>query len=98
MLDYIYYDEPLGFEKHPINWIKEIQAQDSLEEIDLGEGTLKIITYISAKVDPDLKMKIIELLKEFKDLFALDYNEMTSLSRDMVELKLPIRPGKKPVK
>lgn len=41
---------------------------------------------------------MVELLKEFKDNFSWDYNEMTGLSRDMVELKLPIRPRKKPVK
>ena len=32
------------------------------------------------------------------DLHFLDYNKMPSLSRKMVELKLPNRPGKKPIK
>lgn len=41
---------------------------------------------------------MVKLLKEFKDCFTLDYNEMLGLSRDMVELKLPIQLGKKPVK
>jgi len=40
----------------------------------------------------------MELLKEHKDCFAWAYNEMPGLSRKMVELKLPIRPGKKPIK
>jgi len=37
-------------------------------------------------------------LKKYKDYFAWDYNEMPGLSRDMVELKLPLRPNKKLVK
>lgn len=61
-----YDNEPLGFEKDPLETNKKMQAQDPLEEAYLGEGA--------------------------------DYNEMSGLSRDMVELKLPIRPGKKLVK
>jgi hypothetical protein len=34
-LDYIFDDDPLGFEKDPSVSTKKIQAQDHLEEIDL---------------------------------------------------------------
>jgi hypothetical protein len=69
-----------------------------LEEVDLGDGFIKRPTYISTKIDKDFKVRIIEILKKYKNCFAWDYNEMPGLSRDMVELKLPIRPDKKPVK
>lgn len=59
---------------------------------------MKIPTYISAKIEPSMKKKVVELLKEFKDCFSWDYNKMPGLSQNMVELKLPIRPGKKSVK
>ncbi|KAK2444202.1 hypothetical protein QL285_015246 [Trifolium repens] len=59
---------------------------------------MKRPTYISANISPDLKGKLVLLLKEFSDCFAWDYNEMPGLSREMVELKLPIKAGKKPVK
>lgn len=48
-LNCIYDDEPLGFEKDPITLTKRMQAQDPLEEIDLGDETTKMPTYISAK-------------------------------------------------
>lgn len=48
--DCIYDDEPSGFKKDPMNSNNKIQAQDPLEEIDLGDRTFKIPTYISAKV------------------------------------------------
>lgn len=41
---------------------------------------------------------MILLLKEYKDYFAWNYDEMPRLSRALVELKLPIKPGKKPIK
>jgi hypothetical protein len=37
-------------------------------------------------------------LKEYFDCFAWNYNEMSGLSRDFVEHKLPIKPGFKPYK
>lgn len=75
-----------------------MKAQDPLEEINQGEGEVKRPTYISAKVKPSMKKKVVVLLKEFKDFFAWDYNDMSGLSRNMMELKLLVRPGKKSVK
>src|ERR1044072_9525737 len=81
----IYDDEPFGFEKDPNISTKRMQAQDPLEEVDLGYGEVRRPTYISAKIDPSLKNEMVCLLKEFKDCFALDYNEIPGLSRDLVE-------------
>lgn len=69
-LDCIYGDESLGFEKYPFNFTKWMQAQDALEEIDLGDGLTKRPTYISSKLNLTLKERVIKMLKEFKDCFA----------------------------
>src|SRR4051812_45480528 len=97
-LDAIYDKEPLGFEKYPVSSSAKMLGQDPLEEVDLGDGTTKRITYINTKLDPKLKNKIVKLLKKNKDYFAWDYDEMPGLKRDLVELKLPIKDGKKPIK
>ncbi|CAJ2679325.1 unnamed protein product [Trifolium pratense] len=97
-LDCIYDDEPLGFEKDPHSSIQRMQAQDPLQEVDIGDGSVKRPTYISANIDPTLKEKMVELLKKYRDCFAWDYNEMPGLSRNLVEHRLPLRPDKKPVK
>ncbi|XP_050894658.1 uncharacterized protein LOC127101322 [Lathyrus oleraceus] len=97
-LDAIYDEEPLGFEKDPVISSAKMLAQDPLEEIDLGVGSTKRITYISIKLDPKLKVRVIELLRENKDCFAWDYDEMPGLKRELVELKFPIKDGKKPIK
>ena len=69
-LDCIYDEEPLGFERDPLNETPKMQAQDPLEEIDIGDGSAKRLTYISANISPDLKGKLVLLLKEFSDCFA----------------------------
>lgn len=64
----------------------------------MGDGAVKRPTYIIVKVEPGMKKKVVELLKEFKECFAWDYDKMSGLSRNMVKLKLSIRPSNKPVK
>lgn len=56
------------------------------------------VKYISADIIPELKIKVIQLLKEYKYCFVWYYNEIPGLNRDLVELKLPIKPRKKPIK
>ena len=97
-LDCIYDDKPLGFEEDPLGSATKMRGQDPLEEVNLGDNPIKRPTYVSAKVTKEFKERIVELLKEYKDYFAWDYNEMSGLSQEMVELKLPIRLDKKPVK
>jgi len=64
------------------------------EEDPLGSTTkMRAPTYVRVKITKEFRDLIVELLKEYKDCF-----EMSGLSREMVELKLSIRPDKKPVK
>src|ERR1051325_3878751 len=97
-LDAIYDTEPLGFEKDPTNSGAKMLAQDPLEEVNLGDDNTKRVTYISAKLSPSLKQEVIEVLKKNKDCFAWDYDEMPGLKRELVEHRLPIKDGKKPIK
>ena len=75
-----------------------MQAQDPLEEIDLGDGITKRPTYISTKVGSEMRAKLVEVLTEYMDYFSWDYDEMPGLNRSVVEHRLPIQPWKKPVK
>lgn len=75
-----------------------MQPQDPLEEVDLGDGDIKRPTYISTTLECGMKNVVINLLREYNDRFSLDYNEIPSLRRDLVELKLAIKFGKRLVK
>ena len=41
---------------------------------------------------------MVKLLKGYKDCFAWNYDELPGLERELVEHKLPIKPGYKLVK
>src|ERR1051325_7259 len=97
-LDAIYDQEPLGFERDPGSTNAKMSAQDPLEEVNIGDEVEKRVTYISAKLSPSLKHKVVELLKANRDCFAWDYDKMPGLKRELVEHRLPIKDGKKPIK
>src|SRR5919201_1337019 len=78
--------------------VRGFMSADKLEEIDVGDSTKSRPMYISANLDPEYKLKLVELLKEFKDCFTWDYTEMPGLDRSIVEHKLPIKPGFRPFK
>ena len=71
-------------------------SADDLEEIDIGPGDRPRLTFISKNLLAEFRTKLIELLKEYRDCFALEYYEMLGLSRSIVEHRLPIKPGYKP--
>ena len=45
-------------------------SADLLEEIDIRPGDRPRPTYASAKLDPDYKKELVNLLKEYRDYFA----------------------------
>src|SRR5688572_26932578 len=68
-------------------------SADSLEMVDLGDGSKPRPTYISARLDPEYKRELTSLLREFKDCFAWEYHEMPGLDRSIVKHRLTIKPG-----
>lgn len=66
-------------------------SADELEEVDIRPGDRTRPTYVSAKLDPKFKQELISLLKEYNDRFAWEYYEVPSLSKSIVEHRLPIK-------
>jgi hypothetical protein len=71
---------------------------DELEEIDIGNGSVRRPTYIRAGLTKEQKAKMHEVLTEFVDCFTWSYVEMLGLSRDLVEPCLPMKQGFRPFK
>jgi hypothetical protein len=71
-------------------------STDELEEVDIGPGDKPRLTFISRKLNPRLREATILLLKEYADCFAWDYTEMPRLDRNIMEHRLPLKPGFRP--
>ena len=56
------------------------------------------MTFISSLLGTTFCLKLVEVLEEFKDCFTWEYCEMPGLDRTLVEHRLPIREGAKPIK
>jgi hypothetical protein len=71
---------------------------DPLEEIDIGDGVTPRPTFVNKNLSVDYKNNLVELLREYIDYFAWNYQEMSGLSRDLVEHRLPIKASFRPFK
>ncbi|KAM1672865.1 hypothetical protein ACFX1Q_041148 [Malus domestica] len=74
------------------------EVQDHLEVINLGTEEDPIPIQISGLLRVDDRARIVCLLQEFKDCFAWHYTEMPGLDPTLVEHRMPIKEGYKPVK
>ena len=76
----------------------QVVAEEELEEVDLGFGSQEPRPIsISASLIEKEKSELILLLKEFKNVFAWDYNEMPGLDPGIVAHTLNVDLEAKPV-
>ena len=76
----------------------QVVAEEELEEVDLGSSSQKPRPIsISASLTEKEKSELVLLLKEFKDIFAWDYNEMPGLDPGLIAHTLNVDSQAKPV-
>ena len=86
-------DEELMAEKDA-----QVVVEEELEEVDLGSDSQEPRPIlISASLTEKEKSELMLLLKEFKDVFAWDYNKMPGLDPELVAHTLNVDPEAKPV-
>ena len=71
--------------------------QEVTELVNLGTNDEKKEVKIGSSLDPSAKKEIVDLLKEYVDIFTWSYQDMLGLSTKIVEHQLPMRPECKPV-
>ncbi|KAM2174460.1 hypothetical protein ACFX1Q_033977 [Malus domestica] len=74
------------------------EVQDPLEAINLGTVKDPRPIQISGLLEIDDRARIVSLLHEYKYCFAWHYMEIPGLDSTLVEHKMPIKEGYKPVK
>ena len=66
-------------------------SADILKKVDIGDGTIPKPTFVNKNLSVEYKADLVNLLKEYVDCFAGEYNEMPGLNHDLVEHRLPIK-------
>ena len=72
--------------------------KEPLEVINLGSEEDSKEVKIGALLHCDVKSWLIELLKEYVDIFAWFYQDMPGLDTNIVEHHLPLKPEYPPIK
>jgi hypothetical protein len=73
-------------------------SADPLEEIDIGGGITPMPTFVNKNMSLEHKGAVIKLVRDYVNCFTWNYREMPSLSRELVEHRLPIKFGFRPYK
>ncbi len=71
---------------------------ESTNPINVGTDREPQELRIGTTLNPTERAQFIDLLNEFKDVFALSYRDMPEIDREIAEHRIPIKPGYKPVK
>ena len=72
--------------------------QEITEAINLGTEEEKREVKIRTTLSPTIKEKLIDLLREYSDVFAWSYQDMLGLDIDIMVHRLPLRKECAPVK
>ncbi|XP_070020109.1 uncharacterized protein [Nicotiana sylvestris] len=100
--DEIEYDKEEAFEENNIELSHfEEKPKPNLNEteaINLGDPDNIRETKIGVHLEPQIREEIVKALFEYKDIFAWSYDDMSSLSTDLVVHKFPTDPAFSPVK
>ena len=77
---------------------EQVSIEEKLNKVDLSNNLQKPrLISISSKLTKEEKKSLIQLLKEFRDVFAWKYGEMLGLDPNLVVQTLNVEPGTKSV-
>ena len=79
---------------HLLEHEKKIVQQhlENLETVNLGSEDCVREVKIGALLEESVKKGLIELLREYVDVFAWSYEDMPGLDTDIVQHFLPLKP------
>ncbi|RDY07147.1 hypothetical protein CR513_08779, partial [Mucuna pruriens] len=70
---------------------------EELKSINLGNDMEKREVKVDKQMPLELQASLVELLREYTDMFAWSYQDMPGLDRAIVKHKLPLLPDYTPV-
>ena len=76
---------------------KEVNEMEALETVVLAKDETTKTTRIGTTLSPKIRTRLIQFLKENLDVFAWSHEDMPSISPEVIQHKLNVDPGRKPV-
>ena len=74
---------------------KEEDKVEALKTVELVEGEATKTTRIGMMLSPEMRVRLVQFLKENLDVFAWSHKDMPSISPRVIEHKLNVNPEKK---
>ena len=74
---------------------KEEDKVEALETVELVEGETTKATRIGTALSPEMRARLIQLLKENLDVFAWTHEDMLDISSEVIQYRLNVKPKKK---
>ena len=75
-----------------------VKPSGELDTIDLEDGRPERTTKIGADLTPKMKESLVKFLKENKDVFAWNHEDMPGINPSIISHKLNVNPSLRPIK
>jgi hypothetical protein len=69
---------------------------EEVEDCDIGTKEIPTLVKTSKYLPPEIKSKYVELVKQYKDVFASSYDELRTYDTTIIEHKIPLKQGVEP--
>ena len=72
--------------------------QEEMEIVNLGVGEERKEVKVGTSMSTNIRDELVALLRNYQDIFAWSYQDMSDLSPDIVQHRLPLNPKCSPIK
>ena len=73
-------------------------VETEVEECNIGSEKKPKMIKLSKTLPAHIKLKYLELFKEFSDVFAWSYEDLKSYDTEIIQHKIPLKENQKPFK
>ena len=73
-------------------------VETEVEECNIGSEKKPKMIKLSKTLLAQIKLKYLELFKEFSDVFAWSYEDLKSYDTEIIQHKIPLKENQKPFK
>ena len=76
---------------------KDEDKMEALEIVELAKGEATKMTEIGMTLSLEMRIRLIQFLKENLDVFAWSHKDMPGIAPEVIQHKLNVNPERKPV-